>query len=100
MLTCYEGGEQFKVPVVDAYQHLGRVFTSTLLLEPDIDERAAQAVAALRPISAKFFRHPAVTPEQKVSVARAYLISILAVGASGWHKMCPCERKKFHTKVL
>ena len=50
------------VPVVDASQHLDRVLANTLLLAPDIDERATQASADLRPIAANLLRHPAVLP--------------------------------------
>ena len=87
------------MPIVDAYQHLGRLLVVDVNLKPDILARSNQAVTALSPIAHRYFRQPQVKLEQQIQVARAHLFSILCVGASGWHTMQPAERKLFHGKV-
>lgn len=81
MVKCAFIRESLEVPVVDAYQHLGRLTEASLDIKPHINMRSVQCATELRPIAVKCFRQPGIKIEEKVQIAKAHLFSILCARA-------------------
>ena len=80
-IVCICNGTVHKVPIVESYQHLGRLTTGDRQLKPDILMRSMQCSGALRPITTRCFRVPGIDVAQKNNIGRSHLFSVLCVGA-------------------
>ena len=72
-INCCCSGAVLQIPIVEAYQYLGRLTCADRSLSPDIRMRATQCDATLKPIAQKCFRAPGIDVADKIAIVRAYL---------------------------
>ena len=68
-IKCVCGGTEVLIPIVEAYQHLGRLTCADRALSPDIKMRSGQCDTTLRPLAQKAFRAPGVGAADKSSLS-------------------------------
>ena len=78
-VTCMCNGTEHKVPIVESYQHLGRLTTGDRQLKPDILMRSMQCSGSLRPMTSRCFHVPGIDVAHKINIGRSHLFQYCAL---------------------
>ena len=72
------------VEFVDKFTYLGAIITNTGDLQPDINRRIGLAAGAMRSLRQPLSRHSPISPETKLCVYQASVLSVLLYGSECW----------------